>query len=511
MDIMQVDQQKQKQQMNMQEQQQQMREHLTKLQSWDLEEGQSVEERRRLQSELLIGKELQRNKELRKTWINKKHSFVARAVAEGSPVQIQKPAKKTYKQRREDARLDELAKEKSAVADHVSIHMAESLRERQQLRDHSFELITDEQKRVAETEHVDLRLIHSFLTGYQKNAQGEPADDIEQQKKIGDQRFIDDYLTREPGRRNMHLNRMVVQVLSTNISEDMMTEEYLEHHAGEMQEKINRMVAFQNVMNDPINQSFFDNLSSSTKMLLRHRVLDRYALYGAVMARICSIKAVNPELGKIMPEISKPHEVATLKKALQTEMDFMRESLRASRVNEQNGIAEEYERLAAAERTALIENSNAMKTQVDATHTMTEKGADMAGLGLTAYAAGYTMKDLADYRKLIEDHPKEYAANAPLVDKLYQELYRAVDSYGDLAREASVAQGVIDRLDRKFLYQTEEKNVYIRRASIKRDEYQNSMDIIGLQMNAMTDALKAILEGAKLSKPAKAMISRLGY
>lgn len=62
-------------------------------------------------------------------------------AAELYPPQNQKPARKTFKQKSEDKRLDLVAKEITPAADHVSIHMMESLMVNKQLQDNAMDLI----------------------------------------------------------------------------------------------------------------------------------------------------------------------------------------------------------------------------------------------------------------------------------------------------------------------------------------------------------------------------------
>lgn len=512
MDDMQMEQVNlQERQMTRKERQQQIHERLNNLQNWDPGENQTLAERRAEHNEMLIGKELKENKQMRTRWMQTKQSLHAQKTAEGQPAQIQKPAKKTFKQKREDERLDAAAKQRTPVADHVSMHMVESLRSYQDLRDHSFNLLTEEQKAEAEVQQVDLRILHIFVYGYRQNAAGEPLDEDERFYMNLDQRFLNDYLSRDAQRRKPHLDRMVDQVLQINISDDMLTEEYMETHAGELQQQINRMVCMQNVMNDPVNAEYFEALPETTRKLLNHRVLDRYAVYGAVMARISSIKAVNPDLGRIMPEIADPEDAQMLKRVLTGEQEMMRETVAQSRMQERAMIESEYARMCNEEKQQLLNADRERMRTIEEEHLMTDHGADMSGLGLTSLGAGYAVEMLANYRKMIEDHPEEYSLHGQRIEALYQELYRSLDSYGDLKQRAMIAQGVIDQLNDTIPYDGEAKNVFIRRASRDVDEAAASTEVVQMQINAITDALTSLLEDVPMSDPGARMLHRLGY
>lgn len=511
MDDMQMEQVRRHEQQMQQQGQVQLHEHLNGLQNWDLGEGQTLFERRAAHNEMLIGKELEQNEQLRDKWMQTKLSLHAKKTAEGRPAQIQKPAKKTFKQKREDARLDRVAKQKAPFADHVSMHMIDSLRSYQQRRDNSFDMITPEEMQQAEENHVDLRVVHIFLTGYQKNEAGEPENDTQQRIKDDDRNMINAFLSRDLQRRRPYLDRMVDQVLKVNISDDMLTEEYLEYHAGEMQEQINRMVCMQNLMNDSVNEEYFDKLPPYVTELLKTRVLDRYAQYGAVMARISSIKSVDPDTGRLQTGDRDQGDIEMLKQTLVMEREAMKTSLAESRIQEHQMIESEYRKLFEVERENLKKGADSMRDQIEKEHMKTAKGADMSGLNLTGFVAGYAMEDLANYKQMIEDHPQEYRRHAQLIDDLYQELYRTIDSYSDLKMKVMAAQGVVDELNDRIRYEGEAKNVFMRKAMIDLDEATASSEVVQLQMNAITDAMACLLKDIPMSEPAAAMVHRLGY
>ena len=512
MDDMQMEQvRRQEQQMQQEERRQQMHEHLNRLQNWDLEEGQTLSQRRAAHNEMLIGKELEQNEQLRVKWMQTKLSLHAKKTAEGRPAQIQKPAKKTFKQKREDARLDQVAKQKAPFADHVSLHMVESLRSYQQLRDNSFDMITPEELQQAEETHVDLRVVHVYLNGYKKNAAGEPENETEQRRRDDDRNMIDAFLSRDLQRKRPYLDRMVDQVLKVNIADDMLTEEYLEYHAGEIQEQINRMVCMQNLMNDSVNKEYFDKLPPYVTELLKTRVIDRYAQYGAVMARISSVKSLDPDTGKLQVDARDQNDVEMLKQTLVMEREAMKMSLAQSRIQEHQMIESEYRKLFEAERENLKTAADSMRDQIEKEHTKTAKGADMSGLNLTGFVAGYALEDLANYKKMIEDHPQEYRRHALLIDDLYQQLYRTIDSYSDLKMKVMAAQGVVDELNDRIRYGGEAKNVFMRKAMLELDEATASSEVVQLQMNAITDAMACLLKDIPMSQPAAELIHRLGY
>lgn len=112
---------------------------------------------------------------------------------------------------------------------------------------------------------------------------------------------------------------------------------------------------------------------------------------------------------------------------------------------------------------------------------------------------------------MIEDHPQEYRRHALLIDDLYQQLYRTIDSYSDLKMKVMAAQGVVDELNDRIRYGGEAKNVFMRKAMLELDEATASSEVVQLQMNAITDAMACLLKDIPMSQPAAELIHRLGY
>ena len=116
------------------QEQQTMRSHLTELQKWDMEEGQTIEERRSLQRNIYLDQAKEINDSLRAKANQAFPEVVAERTAEGTPIQAQQPAQLTFKQRMEQNRLDRYARRRTPLADHVSVHMVESLEEKKRGR-----------------------------------------------------------------------------------------------------------------------------------------------------------------------------------------------------------------------------------------------------------------------------------------------------------------------------------------------------------------------------------------
>ena len=504
----QIQQQQQAQQQT--REQRHMHRHLVGLQNWDLVDNQTMEQRRMEQNNYLMEEELQRNADTRKFWKKKCKLIDAERTAEGRPAQIQKPAKKTFKQRREDKRLDESAKEVSPLADHISVHMLESLQKEQRMQANS---ITPELFAEAERQDVDRRVLRNFVYGYEKDQNGEPVDEYQRSRKEVDQRFLEDYISKDAQRRKPHLDRMLDQVLSIDITEEMLEPEYMEYHAGELHEQVSRLVYFDNVFKDPVNRAYFDALPQIKKDLIECRVRDRYALYGQLFTHLCALRGVKSDGAQAIRgnEEDARHDRESYGPLVEAEKQLLREGLAETRQRERTLLQNEFERMYAVEKETLIRGGEQMKQMADEQQMKTDKGADMSNLEFTGFVTGYSFDELAKYRKMIEDHPQEYREDAELIDALYQQMYRSLDSLGDFKLETMASQGVIDELSVTMLQQSKLKSALQKKAEIRLTEASMKSEIIMRQINGMADALTALLEHERLSGPARQMIRQLGY
>lgn len=496
---------KQMEEQKTQEKQQEMRTHLTGLQEWDLAAGQTIEERRAEHAGLLIRQQQEYNQSLVEKSRDKWPMSEASETAEGQPAQTQKPAKKTYKQKREEKRLDRLAKKENPVADHVSYHMVEGLKQELGARDNSFNIMPKELMAKAQKEHVDTRVLRIFLHGHQVNRKGEPASENDAAYRAADQKFLEDYISGNVERRRPHLDRMMEQALSVNVTPEMFTPEYLEHHAGEVHQALNIMVYFDNVYQDPVNKPYFDALPQLTRDLIESRVRTRYAQFGPSMVHICATKGVDADRCGYSDTIKKQGDVNTYKALAEQEVPMARAAQEQAQTQEQEAVQRDLKQQMAEKKAELLKNAQEMKKMAE---TM---DGDIGGLGLTGFVTGYSFDELAKYRKMIEDHPEEYGKNPQLIDALYQGLHHAMDALGDVTIRTMSAQEIMDDVKMEKGDMTATRRVRIEAALQEQQKAGAEADLIREQISAHADALLALLRGKQLSDPAEALLRQMEH
>lgn len=411
-----------------------IRQHLATLQTWEGAEGATLEEQRRNFSDRMIQRQQEYvNRMLQQRAQQNLNPLQPQEVATGQPVQVQ-PAE-SDKEKKERLRRDKKAKKKNPAADHLSYGMVESLQFHKKCHANSF---PDKTLHRAAEANVDTRVLRAYVYGHRKSRLGRPLTPQDRTLRDMDRRFLDDYISKDLTRRKPHLDRMKAEVLSMNFSMDMFTPEYMSRRAGRIHEMVTKMVYFQNVMNDPINKPYFENLPQYEKDMLDSQVLGRYAQLGSLMVTQANAKGVNIDAAEYA-EFKSASDADIYLATLPVYSDAAAEALEQAEQQAGTAAQEEMERRKARETAILERDAVKMKAQAE-----TLKTDDIGGLNLTAYVTGYSFDNMRDARRLIERHPEEYAQNKELVDRLYQRFYRGIDSLGDYYLKLQSAQGVMD-------------------------------------------------------------------
>lgn len=192
-------------------------------------------------------------------------AVAAQVTAPGAPVQEQAPPKLSYKERKKEEKKAKKARKLCPVGDAATYDMVEQLEERAAVKDNS---LAGHRKELDES-GVDQRVMWAFLKGYRKNRRGRPASPEDQARKEHDDAFLADYCSNDLQRRKPHLDRMVTEFLSFEVSPVMFTKEYLRRNMGHVKEISSKMLCMNNIEEDPINRPYFDALPEVKKEQLR--------------------------------------------------------------------------------------------------------------------------------------------------------------------------------------------------------------------------------------------------
>jgi hypothetical protein len=136
---------------------------------------------------------------------------------------------------------------------------------------------------------VDGRTLRLFERGYNVDQDGEPVTDVDRKNKDADMAFVADYMSGDLERIRPHLDRLTQEMLTYDIREDMLTDEYQNDHAVEQHDIVNKMYYFENVVN--LNPEYYMNLPQSTAALIRHRFL-LFSAYAYVQMNVVGRRGV---------------------------------------------------------------------------------------------------------------------------------------------------------------------------------------------------------------------------
>ena len=339
-----------------------LREHLTTLQTWNVGEGQTLEQRRAQQAEQMIQHQQEDALALQNRNRQQLRPANAKAAAPGQPVQEQAPAQLTYKQRKEQERRRKVAQRANPAADHLSYQAVQNLQHHATGQDNSMNTpgITEE----ATANNVDMRVLRTYCKGYQINKRGEPLTPEDQANKQRDETFLRDYTSANLDRRKPHLDRMVNELLNTRVTDAMFTDEYLAEHTSEMKSLVDRMVYFQNVFDDPVNAPYFEQMDPLKRRLIDTRILNRYAVLGQGLVTFMGAKGVMLDRAEYVQGNVAPFQQnaplmrqilsQTLAQGVQDEQTAIEETLNAKMAEEEVALT----RQAEAKRIAVFRNRN---------------------------------------------------------------------------------------------------------------------------------------------------------
>lgn len=476
------------------QQQQDIRQELTRLQTWDLAPGQTLEQARAAHAQVLIQRQQEDNVALMARAQVQLPQAQANAAAPGQPVQQQVPAQKTYKEKRMEARKTRQAKKHSPYADHVSYDIQRQLERQDTGKDNS---VTPEVLQRAREAGVDRRMLRCFCKGYQKDKKGQPATAEEAQKMREDQDFLDAYLSGDVARRAPYLQKFAEELMKLNISADMYAPENVHKNAARLKQIADQMTYFENMQKDPVNAPFFQNMDPLQLDLLNAKLDTLAPICGMLTVSQMGAMAVNCDKATYYDERVYIQNSRDLRDG---QMPVLRAQLEECRRRELEVAQRHADAMADQAEAELLRNNQVLKDESE-TNQKTE------GLGFTAYTTGYSFEELGKYRTMIESHPEEYARHKEIIDRVYQGLHHAMDILGELNGRIMAYQQVSDS---RHLRQDRPSRLLVSQALRKQEELMGQADMVRKQFAAMADSLRFYLLGTEISPPASLMLEREG-
>lgn len=403
--------------------------------TWNFKDGQTIEQRKLEEKNVIIQKQLEANKILQKQVNVEFAEITARKAASGMPTQTLPPAKKSWKQRQEEKKRAKKAKKHTQVADHNSYKIHSQIQQYTLARQNSF---TPELQQEAEQNHIDCTALNAFISGYYKNKNGEPLNKEEAAKKEKDEALIRDYISGDVEKRAPHLKMMKNIMLNFEIEDYMLTDEYISTYGVYLFRMHEQMELFKNIWTDPINAPYFESLPELERDLLQAKYGGETNILSDFLKNRFALKGISLVDGQYYED--KDAASAAILQEAQRNKDHVAEQLNERKQalnNRIDGIYEHHLEV-LAEEPLKEELERVEKRKPD-----WEKMSDMSGLNLTGYYTSYTLEDISFMRHRILDAPKQYEKHKETLHMLYQQFYRLIDTLGDLTKKLPAYQVIM--------------------------------------------------------------------
>lgn len=481
-----------------------LREHLISLQQWNVPAGQTLEETRRAFGE---AEEQRSYGIMQRVWTSAQQQLPpanAAAAAPGAPVQQQAPAKKSYKERREEKKHTKKARRENPNADYVSYDIVKSLKTRTRLEESS---VTPEIIQRAVQAGCDLRVLRIFCSGYWKDKKGEPADDAQQRLRDQDRDWIDAYTSRDLQRMKPHLTRFVDEILSYEVTPDMLTAEYMRKNAARVKVMNDRMTYIENLQKDPVTAPFFQQLDPMKLARLNNFTNLMTGPMGTAIVMNCAAHCVNANDGDF--DRTGAGSAVTSLQDYQTNADVCIQMI--------DGINQQIEQANNASADALIEQQlpdvlrefreQADDLRGDIDLGKTEKDQIRANAGLTSFVTEYSFDIIADAREVIESHPAEYGQHREIVDKIYEQLHHTADAMGDITLLSRAYQHLQDSYN---AFGSKEEHLLSKAANRKVLAMSARLKPYSPLLGAYQSALNFLLAGGSLGHFVRDLLIQMG-
>lgn len=399
------------------QQDQQVLHQLEQQQSWDLAPNQTIQQRREAHRAMLIQQQAA-NQQLAARAQAQFFPAQAGQAAAGTPVQSLAPTDETAKQRREKQRHARSARRHTPAGDHISYAMREQLIEHHRRQD----ALGGEWEEKMREQAANPDALRGFLQPISKHLSSKDKGRI----SAGNQALIDAYLSKYPVQHEAALRVCVQQVLDIRLSLDMLREEYLGKHLHEVLAIQEKLFSMQALLQDPNNRKIIEDMLPTEQHALLYRHLDEAPALRTLLHAKLAGKGVQMD------------------GSYEADRDYI------TRMRQQQGQQED-DLQAHIDRTEqllgriLRGKMRAAHAQLRTQSLHTQQKPEIRALGLTAYVNEQQIRQLADARTAIAQSPAQYAAHKPLIDQVYQQLFRATDALGDMQHQLDSADLVVQQ------------------------------------------------------------------
>lgn len=466
-----------------------IRANLQRLQTWNSAEDPQVQVDRETYRETLIRRQQELNETMQADARQQLPQAVANGAAPGTPVQEQAPAKLTYKQRREQKRKLKEARRNvnGGTVESYEMHRV------------SNDMIRMKENSTGPYEYRvlgrrELRDAISFCHGYRKNLLGRPATAEDRAWMERDKAYIEDYLSRDIERRKPYLEDFKQKIMAYEVTGDTFSNANIVQNFDELRRITEYSCSYENLMNDPDNAPYFDQMLAEEKAVLERKMVLLNALGGYLTSKAMAC-GVTIDDGKYVREI--PPEMPLV---VEGSLAVLKDSHESLMEDCQTLVEPVVARMADEVREQAL-----APLREETGERRVSAGSDIRFSQESFESLQEQMRGLRD---LILSESESYAVHArkDLIDALYQDAYRTLDLQNELALKAESYQKTFDGLSSSggFYGQTL-KHTAARKAS----QYLTQARECEKHAADISQALSYLLKGGRVSEEVRKLIDRM--
>lgn len=257
----------------------------------------------------------------------------ATGVANGQAVQQQAPARQTYKERRAEKRHAREARENTdGVGNIVTYDIKHQLEDHKKQHTNSlnsyFPFIGKDRDMSKNRSDVDMRVLRGFSHGFRTDKKGNPATPDDLKYQLEDAAFFDAFCSTENERRTPYLQRMMEELLSCDLKEDLLSDNSLRSNAAGIYSLADHLVYMENVVDEKHKNTdfFFKGLLSSGKREALKQVQEMFVL-GPALVSACQKRGVEAD-NLDVPYINSKEKIATYSMGAEGYADIYQDALK---------------------------------------------------------------------------------------------------------------------------------------------------------------------------------------
>ena len=477
----------------LQQQPQTLQQHLTELRTWDVQQNQTLEQRRMQQKDQIL---LNHQHDI--GWLQQYYQNLAPAqqTAPGQPVQELPSPKLSLEEKRRNKKKEKQAKNYHPEANEQSFDIATALEQRKKEINNSMNTVGG--YAAVHGHGYDCRVLMDFCQRFKVDKMGNPATEEDARKMREDKKFLEDYDSKDAQRRKPHLDRCVDEILRIEIHDWMFEAPYVIEHAAELRSNAQKILLIQNLRRD--NPEYFEQLKQNDP--LKYGLLDAQDYMGpgigTKLMYAFQSRCVDLNNDTYLGTYDSPKNYEILKDEAPVHFAQaqakMKEKVDAAVQSEIDKHIEQRREEIAKQREELLRENNEAALKIQKS-------------GLTADNKPDSASTVLKYQDMILNNRERYAANQVVVDRAYAELFRAIDTKDDMMTQIRCTVAYAEEFDPDSVeFNTVQQYVEKREAKLKQ-----IVKNIGVQIECLENLLKHILRGDQLEASGTVAATRFGY